>query len=218
METERQRHVTNLLRELNQLGVRNRRVLTALATVPREAFVPEHLRGQAWENRALPIGEEQTISQPLIVALMTQALQLHGDEKVLEIGTGSGYQAAVLAELARSVVTVERYSVLAERARTVLSNLNYDNVKIVVGDGTLGWPADAPYDRIIVTAAAPHLPGPLHEQLSDSRDARIVIPIGTARDQDLIVFERDGDRLREINLGPVRFVPLIGEFGWQQTS
>lgn len=218
MAEKRTEVIKQLLRELNQAGIRDRRVLTAIATVPREQFVPERLLGQAWDNRALPIEEGQTISQPLIVGLMTQALKLTGDERVLEIGTGSGYQAAILAELADSVVSVERYDALARSARERVARLGYQNVKVVVGDGTAGWPEDAPYDGIIVTAAAPHLPGPLREQLSQRDGARIVIPIGTAEDQELVAYERSGDRLQEHRLGPVRFVPLIGDFGWQESE
>lgn len=218
MDEKRTEVIKQLLREINQAGVRDRRVLTAIATVPRERFVPDRLLDQAWDNRALPIEEGQTISQPLIVGLMTQALNLSGDERVLEIGTGSGYQAAILAELAGSVVSVERYESLADRARTAVERLGYGNAEIVVGDGTAGWPPGAPYDGIIVTAAAPHLPGPLRDQLSEREGARIVIPIGTADDQELVAYERSGDQLREYRLGPVRFVPLIGDFGWQESD
>jgi protein-L-isoaspartate(D-aspartate) O-methyltransferase len=216
MPRPRTAQIKHLLKEINESGVRSRRVLAAIATVPRDAYVPDAAIEQAWENRALPIDEGQTISQPLIVGLMSQALDLQGDERVLEIGTGSGYQAAILAELASEVVTVERYPTLAERARDRLARLGYTNVKVVVGDGTLGWPEDAPYDGIIVTAAAPHLPRPLEEQLSQKSGSRIVIPIGDAQDQDLIAYERWENGLREINLGGVRFVPLIGAEGWQE--
>jgi protein-L-isoaspartate(D-aspartate) O-methyltransferase len=216
MAQSRTDQIKRLLAELNQSGIRNRRVLSAIARVPREEFVSERVLHQAWENRALPIDEGQTISQPLIVGLMTQALELTGTERVLEIGTGSGYQAAVLAELAAEVITVERFSTLADRAREQLARLGYTNVEVVVGDGTLGWPERAPYDRIIVTAAAPHLPRPLEEQLSHVTGSRVVIPIGSADDQDLIIYERRDNRLYETNLGGVRFVPLIGAEGWQE--
>jgi protein-L-isoaspartate(D-aspartate) O-methyltransferase len=218
MDSKRTETIKHLLRELNESGVRDRRVLTAIASVPRESFVPDRLLPQAWENRALPIDEGQTISQPLIVGLMTQALRLSGSERVLEIGTGSGYQAAILAKLAESVISVERYPSLAERAKKRLEQLGCDNVSVVVGDGTQGWAPGAPYDRIIVTAAAPHLPGPLLEQLSPADGARIVIPIGSTDEQELIVYARAGDRLREFRLGPVRFVPLIGAEGWQESD
>jgi protein-L-isoaspartate(D-aspartate) O-methyltransferase len=216
MDPERTERIKRLLRELNESGIRDRDVLTAIAAVPREHFVPERLLPQAWENRALPIEERQTISQPLIVGLMTQALRLTGTDQVLEIGTGSGYQAAILSRLAKSVVSVERYPNLAEQARARLERLECDNVTVVVGDGTKGWPPGAPYDRIIVTAAAPHLPGPLLEQLVQKDGARIVIPIGSSEEQELIAYERVGDRLRDLRLGPVRFVLLIGAEGWQE--
>jgi protein-L-isoaspartate(D-aspartate) O-methyltransferase len=216
MSLSRNDQIKQLLRDLNRSGIRDRRVLTAISAVPREAFVSPQSVHHAWENRALPIEEGQTISQPLIVALMSQALNLSGDERVLEIGTGSGYQAAILAELAHEVISIERFERLAEQARERLSQLGYSNVTVVVGDGTLGWPEGAPFDRIIVTAAAPHLPRPLEEQLSGADGSRIVIPIGDAQDQDLVIYERYGAQLREINLGAVRFVPLIGEEGWRE--
>jgi protein-L-isoaspartate(D-aspartate) O-methyltransferase len=216
MADSRTRQIKQLLSDINQAGVRNRRVLTAIATVPRESFVREASIADAWANRALPIAEGQTISQPLVVGLMSQALELIGDERVLEIGTGSGYQAAVLAELAHEVVTVERYPQLADRARERLAELGYSNVTVVLGDGTLGWAEKAPYNGIIVTAAAPHLPRPLEEQLAMKPGSRIVIPIGRADAQELMIYERTSNGLREISLGPVRFVPLIGKEGWQE--
>lgn len=216
MPQSRTDQIKSLLSDINRSGVRNRRVLSAIASVPREEFVRESSLHQAWENRALPIDEGQTISQPLIVGLMSQALELSGTERVLEIGTGSGYQAAVLAELAAEVVSIERYPALAEVARERLARLGYENVKVVIGDGTLGWPELAPYQGIIVTAAAPHLPRPLEEQLSQKPGSRVVIPIGRADEQQLIIYERTGTGLREIDLGPVRFVPLIGKEGWQE--
>jgi protein-L-isoaspartate(D-aspartate) O-methyltransferase len=216
MARSRTDQIKALLAEINRAGVRNRRVLSAIAAVPREEFVRESSIHHAWENRALPIEEGQSISQPLIVGLMSQALELIGDERVLEIGTGSGYQAAILAELAREVVSIERFPDLADIARQRLERLGYQQVQVVVGDGTLGWPEGAPYDGIIVTAAAPHLPRPLEEQLSQKPGSRIVIPIGRADEQQLIVYERTVDGLREIDLGPVRFVPLIGKEGWQE--
>ncbi len=216
MADTRTRQIKQLLSEINRAGVRNRRVLTAISTVPREAFVRETSLADAWANRALPIEEGQTISQPLIVGLMSQALELEGNERILEIGTGSGYQAAILAELGAEVVTIERYPRLAERARERLEELGYSNVEVVVGDGTLGWPERAPYHGIIVTAAAPHLPRPFEEQLSQVPGSRIVIPIGRADEQELMIYERTKDGLREMSLGPVRFVPLIGQEGWQE--
>ena len=208
-DSPRTRHIKDLLRELHRHGVRDRRLLLAIATVPRERFLPRELRERAWENRPLPIGAGQTISQPLIVGVMTQALQLDGDEHVLEIGTGSGYQAAILAKLAASVTTIERDPALAQRAAERLRRLGYRNVEVHVGDGSQGWPARAPYDRIIVTAAARRLPPPLLEQLSDTEGARLVIPIGDSAHQRLYLFERHAGRLHRSDLGPVRFVPLV---------
>jgi protein-L-isoaspartate(D-aspartate) O-methyltransferase len=210
----RTRTIKRLLKELNDAGIRDRRVLLAMASVPREKFVPAELASHAWENRALPIGEAQTISQPLIVALMTQELRLSGDQNVLEVGTGSGYQAAIICELARQLVTIERHPNLAQQARDRLASLGYENVEVVVGDGTTGWEPGAPYDRILVTAAAPYLPRPLMAQLSHQDGARIVIPIGTAEDQSLVAYERQSGELVAHDLGPVRFVPLIGSEGW----
>ncbi len=160
----------------------------------------------------LPIGAGQTISQPLIVGLMTQALALRGSERVLEIGTGSGYQAAVLSRLAAHVVSVERLAPLAERARRILARLGYHNVEVHVGNGSLGWPQGAPYDAIIVTAGAPHVPPALLGQLADG--GRLVIPVGSRTMQDLLLVTRAGATTHTQNLGPVRFVPLIGEQGW----
>jgi protein-L-isoaspartate(D-aspartate) O-methyltransferase len=216
MDIDRDSLIKNLLTEINRGGVRNRDVLMAIATVPRDAFTRPEAIHQAWENRALPIDDGQTISQPLIVGLMTQALNLTGTEHILEIGTGSGYQAAVLAELCNDVVSIERFSDLAESARQRLASLGYTNVEIVIGDGTLGFPDHAPYDGIIVTAAAPHLPQALEQQLSSKPGSRIVIPIGSVDDQELMIYERSTSGLREYSLGAVRFVPLIGEQGWQE--
>ncbi|GBD16501.1 Protein-L-isoaspartate O-methyltransferase [bacterium HR26] len=213
-ESPRTRQIKELLRELHRNGVRDQRVLLAIAKVPRERFVPPELRERAWENRPLPIGAGQTISQPLIVGLMTQALQLDGDERVLEIGTGSGYQAAILAELASSVISIERDPLLAHSAAERLRQLGYQHAEVYVGDGSKGWPAGAPYDRIIVTAAATRVPPALLEQLSPADGARLVIPIGDSEHQQLYLFERRGGTLHQIDLGPVRFVPLVeGEDG-----
>jgi protein-L-isoaspartate(D-aspartate) O-methyltransferase len=207
--------VKRLLRELNDAGIRDRDVLLAIATVPREEFVPPNLVERAWENRALPIGEGQTISQPLIVALMTQELSLSGHERVLEVGTGSGYQAAIICKLARHLTTIERHRSLADEAHERLTRAGCENVEIVVGDGSVGWLPNAPYDRILVTAAAPYLPRSLVEQLSEADGSRIVIPIGDADDQSLMVYERKAGTLVPSDLGPVRFVPLLGSEGWQ---
>jgi protein-L-isoaspartate(D-aspartate) O-methyltransferase len=194
------------------IEIEDRRVLEAIERVPREAFVPEDLRHAAWENIPLPIGYGQTISQPLIVALMTQALLLTGDEKVLEIGTGSGYQAAVLAELANHVVSVERVPPLAERARKVLKELGYTNVEVRVGGDGLGWPSEGPYDGIIVTAAAPEIPRELLEQLT--LGGRLVIPVGGRDMQELVRIVKTPEGALRHNLGPCRFVPLLGKGAW----
>ncbi|MBA2519707.1 MAG: protein-L-isoaspartate(D-aspartate) O-methyltransferase [Chloroflexia bacterium] len=202
------------MRELWELGIHDERVRTAMATVPRDRFVPEELSALAWTNEAVPIGLNQTISQPYVVALMTEALALTGTERVLEIGTGSGYQTAILAALAAGVTSVERHPQLAFAAKRRLGDLGYRNVNVHVGDGSNGYPPDAPYDRIIVTAAAPRLPEPLQAQLS-AENGRMVIPIGEPQDQRLVMIERRGDRLIEHPLGRVRFVPLIGRAGWR---
>ncbi len=215
-ESRRVRQIKELLVTLNRAGIRDRDVLLAIATVPRERFVPAELAGHAWENRPLPIGEHQTISQPLIVATMTQALRLHGTERVLEIGTGSGYQTAILCELSRSVISIERRANLAETAAERLRTLGYRQARVIVADGSRGWPENAPYDRIIVAAAAPGIPPSLLEQLSPEDGARLVIPVGTNDNQELIVIERIGGELYRQDLGPVRFVPLIGTEGWDK--
>jgi protein-L-isoaspartate(D-aspartate) O-methyltransferase len=198
--------------QIEARGVTHPGVLAALRTVPREQFVPAHLADAAYEDRALPIGSDQTISQPYMVALMTQALNLTSSSRVLEVGTGSGYQAAVLSRLAARVTTIERRPELAEQARSRLAALGCDNVRVVVGDGTAGYPEDAPYDAILVTAGSPQVPEPLTAQLADG--GRLVIPVGTAREQDLITIERSGDRLTQTSGERCIFVPLVGRFGW----
>jgi protein-L-isoaspartate(D-aspartate) O-methyltransferase len=202
-----------LIAELQRQGIRDERVLSAIRRVPRERFVPDAPLEHAWANVALPIGANQTISQPYVVALMTTSLGLSGSERVLEIGTGSGYQAAVLAEVAAAVYSIERHEALANAARTLLADLGYRNVEVHVGDGSLGWPEEAPFDRIIVTAGAPKVPSPLLQQLRPD-GGRIVIPVGESDDQVLLMVERRTDRFQEQPLGPVRFVPLIGDQGW----
>ena len=198
----------------NQLvsrGIRDPRVLDAMARVPRHLFVPAEAVPLAYADRALPIGHGQTISQPYMVAVMTEALTLRGGERVLEIGTGSGYQAAILAELARDVVTIERRPELAEAARTRLASLGYKNITVVVADGTAGE-AGIPYDAILVTAGAPRVPASLRAQLADG--GRLVIPIGTHGQQDLTVIARSGGVFVEsVHEGCV-FVPLVGREGW----
>jgi len=199
-------------RQLQARGIRDRRVLEAMGRVPRERFVPAAIRHDAYADRAMAIECGQTISQPLIVAMMTEALELAGSEKVLEIGTGSGYQAAVLAELAAEVISVERHPGLADRAARVLEELGYANVATVVADGTLGYPERAPYDRIIVTAASRQAPQALLDQLVDG--GILVIPLGTRDYQSLEAIRLVGGRVRSTTLSPCRFVPLVGEQGW----
>lgn len=202
---------SELLKQLAR-EIWDRRVLKAIGNVPREFFVDPADQHLAYANIPLPIGQSQTISQPFIVALMTQSLYLHGHEKVLEIGTGSGYQTAILGEVAATVISIERYDELARVAQRRLGALGYRNVEIHVGDGTQGWPPEAPYEAIIVTAGAPRVPYPLLHQLADG--GRLVIPVGSRFDQDLILFIRRGPEFEKRNLGPCRFVPLTGEEGW----
>ncbi|MDP2662771.1 MAG: protein-L-isoaspartate(D-aspartate) O-methyltransferase [Dehalococcoidia bacterium] len=202
-----------LLRQLSR-EIWDRRVLTAMGQAPREFFVGGDDQHLAYANIPLPIASGQTISQPFIVALMTQSLYLAGTERVLEIGTGSGYQTAILAELAREVVSVERNGDLAEAARRRLALLGYVNVEIHLSNGSLGWPAGAPYQGIMVTAGAPHVPQPLLDQLDDG--GRLVIPVGTRNEQDLLLLVRRGDRLERRSLGACRFVPLTGEEAWPE--
>ncbi len=199
-------------RQIAPRGVRNRRVLAAMARVPRHLFVPVSLAPSAHDDAPLPVGSRQTISQPYIVALMTDALRLRRTDRVLEIGTGSGYQTAILAELAAVVHTVERLPDLAAVARARLDGLGYANVRFRVGDGTLGWPEAAPFDAIIVTAATPALPPPLVRQLA--LGGRLVAPVGTIADQTLTVALRRDVGLEVRDEGPVRFVPLLGAQGF----
>jgi len=199
--------------QIRARGVTNILVLNALLKVPRHLFVEESLRHRAYEDYPLPIGEGQTISQPYIVALMTEALKLKGGEKVLEIGTGSGYQTAILGEIAERVYSVERIPSLAKRAREILDSLGYKNISIKVGDGTYGWKEFSPYDGIIVTAGSPDIPPPLIEQLKDG--GRLVIPVGDIFSQDLLVITKEKDKIKKENYGGVRFVKLIGEYGWR---
>ena len=213
---DRERSRAALIETLRRDGLANEVVLEALSRVPREAFVPPDLADRAYENVALPIGGGQTISQPYVVALMTQELALTGTECVLEIGTGSGYQTAILARLARSVVSVERVPALQERAAHVLASLGIASVELHAASATLGWLAGAPYDRIIVTAGGPEVPSVLLEQLADG--GRLVMPVGTLAQQRLLVVQRIGDRFAERELGGVRFVPLIGPGGWSEAE
>jgi len=202
--------------QLRARGITDAATLQAMERVPRERFLPLEQVDQAYEDRALAIGFDQTISQPYIVALMTQALKVSREHRVLEVGTGSGYQTAILAELAGRVYTIDRIAALSRRARRRLRELGYDNVEFRVGDGTLGWPEQGPFDRILVTAGAPKVPEPLLEQLADG--GRLVIPVGGTEHQTLICVQRLGDRTIEEPLIPCRFVKLIGQEGWQAGS
>ena len=194
--------------------IKDERVLAAMARVPRELFVPSREQHLAYEDRPLPIGLDQTISQPFIVALMTEALELTGSERVLEIGAGSGYQAAILAELARVVITVERLPTLAEAAKKVLNSLGYTNIVVHLAEETLGWPSDAPYDAIIATAGAPRVPPDLLAQLAIG--GRLVIPIGSRYVQELYKVTKRKRKNIVQNLGGCRFVPLIDKNAWEE--
>jgi len=194
--------------------IKDERVLAAMARIPRERFVPPEERQLAYEDRPLPIGLDQTISQPFIVALMTQELGLTGSERVLEIGAGSGYQAAILAELARTVIAVERLPTLAETARKVLSSLGYANITVHLAKETLGWPEEAPYDAIIASAAAPRVPPDLLAQLAIG--GRMVIPVGSRYVQELYKITRRRKKNTIQNLGGCRFVSLIGKGAWEE--
>lgn len=200
-------------RQLRARDIHDERVLEAMASVPRHRFVPPEYQQSAYSDGPLPIGEGQTISQPYIVAYMTQLLELEPDDRVLEIGTGSGYQAAVLGQIAGKVYSVERVQSLAERARQQLDELGYDNVHVVQRDGSGGLPEHAPYDAIIVTAAAPDAPNPLKEQLAEG--GRLVVPVGSRGGQVLERWTRWGDDMERERLAPVAFVPLLGDHGWE---
>ena len=202
--------------QLAARGISDPDVLEAMSTVPREVFVPVDQLQFAYADAPLPIGQGQTISQPYIVALMTEALQLGPDEEVLEVGTGSGYAAAVLSRIANEVYTVERHRMLARAAEARFQQLGYDNLQVHVGDGTLGWAEHAPYDAIVVTAGGPEVPDPLLEQLAVH--GRLVIPVGGRPDmQQLVRVRRNSEQsYHREPLGSVRFVPLVGEAGWQQ--
>jgi protein-L-isoaspartate(D-aspartate) O-methyltransferase len=195
-------------------GVRDPRVLEAMRQVPRHCFVPPEYEAMAYSDGPLPIGQGQTISQPYIVALMSEMLALEGDETVLEVGTGSGYQAAVLAQLAHTVHTIERHATLAEKAEQVLQALGVRNVAVHLGDGTLGLPRYAPYQAIMVTAASPAVPPPLLEQLADG--GRLVIPVGGHGSQILELWRRQGTQFDQEQTLPVAFVPLRGAHGWKE--
>jgi len=203
-----------LVEQLRRGGIADERVLAAIAAVPREAFVPAAQFNRAYEDFALDIGEGQTISQPSVVARMTELAAVQPSDRVLEIGTGSGYQAAVLALLARFVFSLERVAGLAATARERLARLEFRNVTVQLMDGSLGWRAQAPFNAIVVTAAAPSLPAALTEQLTDG--GRLVIPIGTLKQQELVLVRRSGDRLEESRHGVAGFVPLVGRDGFRE--
>ncbi len=200
--------------QLRRRGIHDQRVLEAMAKIPRHSFVSPEYQAAAYEDRPLAIGEGQTISQPYMVAVMTQSLELTGGERVLEIGTGSGYQTATLAELAKTIFTVERIQVLIQRAQKVLQNLGYENIFFLHGDGTKGWPENSPFEGIIVTAGAPEVPQMLTSQLADG--GRLVIPVGPRYTQTLYKVTRKGNRFMEEDITGCVFVPLLGDFGWKE--
>jgi protein-L-isoaspartate(D-aspartate) O-methyltransferase len=207
----RERMVKN---QLLPRGILDERVLEVMGKVQRHLFIEEALEGEAYNDHPLPIGHRQTISQPYIVALMTEALELKGTEKTLEIGTGSGYQTAILAELSKTVYTVERILPLMENAKKLLESQGYTNIFFKAFDGTLGWREFAPYDAIMVTAGAPKIPEPLKEQMAEG--GRMIIPVGNKFSQDLIKVTKTKNSFREKNLGGCRFVDLIGLHGWKE--
>lgn len=200
--------------QLRRRGIKDERVLAAMAKVPRHLFVPGGSQAEAYEDRPLPIGAGQTISQPYMVAIMTQSLDLEGKERVLEIGTGSGYQTAILAELSQTVFTIERIASLYEKAEKILLDLGYKNVRCRWGDGSQGWEEEVPFDGIIVTAGAPEIPRTLKSQLADG--GRLVIPVGPRYSQNLLRIIRNGNRFEEEDITGCVFVPLLGEFGWKE--
>ncbi len=202
-----------LVETLQRKGIRDLAVLRAVRMVPRHLFVPESVRHRAYDDAALPIGSSQTISQPWVQARYLELLSLTGRERVLEVGTGSGYQTALLAMLCDAVFSVERISGLAQRAREALAAAGIRNVTVLVGDGTLGWRPFAPSDAILVAAASPEIPAPLVEQLAPG--GRMVIPLGDRANQTLTLVRREGDQLRTTTVADVRFVPLLGEFGFR---
>ena len=195
-------------------GIRDARVLSAMRKVPRHIFVDDYMQQNAYADMALPIGEEQTISQPYMVAIMTELLELKGNEKVLEIGTGSGYQAAILAELSMEVFTIERKALLAKKAEERFQALGYINIHVITGDGTLGLPEESPFDRILITAGSPKIPEPLIEQLSDG--GIIIAPVGIRFSQQLLIVRKSKEGISEQTHVPCVFVPLIGKHGWPE--
>lgn len=202
-----------LVEELRAKGIRDMAVLRAFEKVPRHQFVPSGIRHRAYDDSPLPIGNGQTISQPFIHAHYLELLGLKGIEKVLEIGTGTGYQTALLAQLVPQVFSIERIAGLSEQARSNLQKLKIDNVSLLVADGTLGWPAHAPFDAILVSAGSPSVPAPLIDQLAEG--GRLLVPIGDLETQHLMEYTRRGARIDQREVAPVRFVPLIGSHGWE---
>ena len=200
--------------QIEARGIRDPRVLSAFRKVPRHLFVSEALSEQAYGDYPLPIGEQQTISQPYIVAEMTQALELGQDDRVLEVGTGSGYQAAILAQIVYRVYTVERRRTLYMQTRNLFDKLNYHNIVTKYADGTKGWQEESPFDAIVVTAGAPEMPEVLINQLAEG--GRLVIPVGNQHTQELIKIYRDKGSIQQTNLGGCRFVKLVGEHGWKE--
>ena len=207
-------HRQRMMDTLIERGIQDPATLRAMMEVPRHQFVEDAMQARSYGDFPLPIGSNQTISQPFVVAKMTQALQLQGYERVLEIGTGSGYQAAVLSRLCKRVYTVERIHSLLGRARKVFDQLHYYNIISCIDDGTVGWPDQAPFDAVLVTAGGPKIPEPLIEQLADP--GRMVMPVGTQEEQELQLLEKRNRRIRIQSIGHVRFVNLIGEHGWRK--
>jgi len=195
-------------------GIKDERVLSAMRKAPRHIFVDDYMQHKAYDDMALPIGDEQTISQPYMVAVMTELMELKGNEKVLEIGTGSGYQAAILAELSREVFTIERKALLAKKAEERFQALGYINVHVITGDGTLGLPEESPFDRILITAGSPGIPAPLMEQLADG--GVIIAPVGIRFSQQLLIVKKSKEGVSEQTHVPCVFVPLIGKHGWPE--
>ena len=200
--------------QLSGRGIKDLSVMEVLSRVPRHLFVDTSLRHRAYGDCPLPIGENQTISQPYIVALMTEVLQLKGDERVLEIGTGSGYQTAILAELASQVFTIERIKPLVQKTKELLEGLRYKNIVFKTFDGTYGWRDQSPFDAVLISAATPNIPTALIEQLADR--GRLVAPVGERESQDLIVLNKNGDKVVRRKIGSCKFVPLIGKFAWSE--
>ena len=212
---EAERHEMLAL-QLRRRGIRDSRILEAMFEVPRHKFVPPSLADHAYEDRPLPIGEHETISQPYIVAAMTQAAQVCPGEKILEVGTGSGYQTAILAHLGARVYSVERNAALAETARMRLAEMGYEKVTVICGDGSEGYPSEAPYNAILITAAAPEVPPILPDQLAEG--GRLVIPVGELEHQDLLLIFKHGRQHHTRTLDPCQFVPLIGKYGWPEKA